>query len=31
MLKRTMIYGDHDLAAFQAKLQISRPISTSAP
>ncbi len=31
MLKRTMIYGDHDLAAFQAKLQISRPVSTSAP
>lgn len=31
MLKRTMIYGDHDLAAFQAKLQISRPTSISAP
>ena len=30
MLKRTMIYGDHDLAAFQAKLQISRPISTGS-
>ncbi len=31
MLRRTMIYGDHDLAAFQAKLQISRPISSTAP
>lgn len=31
MLRRTMIYGDHDLAAFQAKLQISRPISASTP
>lgn len=27
MLRRTMIYGDHDLAAFQAKLQISRALA----
>jgi peptidoglycan/xylan/chitin deacetylase (PgdA/CDA1 family) len=27
MLRRTMIYGDHDLAAFQAKLQISRALT----
>lgn len=27
MLKRTMIFGDHDLEAFKAKLQISRGIS----
>jgi peptidoglycan/xylan/chitin deacetylase (PgdA/CDA1 family) len=28
LLRRTMIYGDHDLAAFQAKLQISRALAT---
>jgi hypothetical protein len=27
MLRRTMIYGNHDLEAFKARLQISRPIS----
>ncbi len=27
MLRRTMIFGDHDLEAFKAKLQISRPFS----
>ncbi len=27
MLRRTMIFGDHDLEAFKAKLQISRPVS----
>lgn len=27
MLRRTMIFGDHDLEAFKAKLQISRGIS----
>lgn len=27
MLKRTMIFGDHDLEAFKAKLQISRPVA----
>lgn len=26
MLRRTMIYGNHDLEAFKARLQISRPI-----
>ncbi|MEO8278790.1 MAG: polysaccharide deacetylase family protein [Ideonella sp.] len=26
MLRRTMIFGDHDLEAFKAKLQISRPV-----
>jgi hypothetical protein len=26
MLHRTMIFGDHDLQAFKARLQISRPI-----
>lgn len=31
MLRRTMVYGDHDLAAFQAKLQITRPTGISAP
>ena len=28
MLRRTMIFGDHDLEAFKAKLQISRGITT---
>ncbi len=27
MLRRTMIYGTHDLEAFKARLQISRPIA----
>lgn len=27
MLRRTMIFGDHDLEAFKAKLQISRPVA----
>jgi peptidoglycan/xylan/chitin deacetylase (PgdA/CDA1 family) len=27
MLRRTMIFGDHDMEAFKAKLQISRPIT----
>jgi hypothetical protein len=27
MLRRTMIFGDHDLEAFKAKLQISRAVS----
>ena len=26
MLKRTMIFGDHDLDAFKARLQVSRPL-----
>jgi peptidoglycan/xylan/chitin deacetylase (PgdA/CDA1 family) len=26
LLRRTMIFGDHDLATFQSKLQVSRPI-----
>jgi len=26
MLRRTMIYGDHDLEAFKARLQVSRPV-----
>jgi peptidoglycan/xylan/chitin deacetylase (PgdA/CDA1 family) len=28
LLRRTMIFGDHDLATFGSKLQISRPIGT---
>jgi hypothetical protein len=28
MLHRTMIFGDHDLQAFKARLQISRPIGS---
>jgi peptidoglycan/xylan/chitin deacetylase (PgdA/CDA1 family) len=27
MLRRTMIYGEHDLESFKAKLQISRPLA----
>ncbi|MGY4828961.1 polysaccharide deacetylase family protein [Sphaerotilaceae bacterium SBD11-9] len=27
MLRRTMIYGNHDLDAFKARLQISRPVT----
>ena len=27
MLRRTMIYGDHDLEAFKARLQIRRPVA----
>ena len=27
MLRRTMIYGDHSLAAFKARLETSRPVS----
>ena len=27
MLRRTMIYGNHDLDAFKARLQISRPVN----
>jgi peptidoglycan/xylan/chitin deacetylase (PgdA/CDA1 family) len=27
MLRRTMIYGNHDIEAFKARLQISRPIA----
>jgi peptidoglycan/xylan/chitin deacetylase (PgdA/CDA1 family) len=27
MLRRTMIYGDHDLEAFKSRLQISRPVA----
>jgi len=26
LLRRTMIFGDHDLATFQSKLEVSRPI-----
>jgi hypothetical protein len=26
LLRRTMVFGDQDLAAFQSKLQISRPV-----
>lgn len=28
MLRRTMIYGDHDLTAFKARLQVSREIAS---
>lgn len=28
MLHRTMIFGDHDLAAFKSRLQVSRPFSS---
>ncbi|NML16525.1 polysaccharide deacetylase family protein [Azohydromonas caseinilytica] len=30
LLRRTMIFGDHDLEDFKAKLQISRPLAVSA-
>jgi peptidoglycan/xylan/chitin deacetylase (PgdA/CDA1 family) len=31
MLRRTMIYGNHDLEAFKARLQISRPLGLLLP
>jgi hypothetical protein len=28
MLRRTMIFGDHDLEAFKARLQITRAVGS---